>query len=99
MSTRDKPACQGVRTFLRAHKLNLGALTGQDSRALSAIVHCLELYSASDETGRTGALSALRALLPAMQEHTQPLAREAIAYVLDWGDIPRLWPLIKPEGA
>lgn len=94
MTTREKPACAGLRAFLRAHKHDLGALTGQDSRALNAIVHAWELYACSDEEGQRGALAAVSALLPAMQPHTRDLAREAIAYVLDWGDRDRLWPLV-----
>jgi hypothetical protein len=89
-----KPACVGLLAFLRAHKCNLGELTGQDNRALAAIVHCWELYACSDEDGQRGALEAVRALLPAMQPKTRYLAREAIAYVLDWPDRERLWPLV-----
>lgn len=75
-------------------KGSLAALTGQDERALNAIVACLELYSNSDAAGECGALAALRALLPAMQPSTRLIARELIPFVLDWQDRQRLWPLI-----
>lgn len=72
----------------------LGALTGQDARALEAIVACWVLYSNSDEAGRFGALSAVRALLPAMQESTRWIAKELIPFALDWDDRERLWPQV-----
>lgn len=72
----------------------LAALTGQDVRALNAIVACWELYACSDEDGQRGALEAVRALLPAMQESTRWIARELIPYALDWGDREWLWDLV-----
>jgi len=80
-------------------KGSLAALTGQDQRALSAIVACFELYASSDDDGQRGALDAVRALLPAMQESTRWIARELIPYALDWGDRERLWPLVSSEAA
>lgn len=71
----------------------LAALTGQDVRALDAIVACFELYASSDDDGQRGALAAVRALLPAMQESTRWIARELIPFVLDWSDRERLWAL------
>ena len=73
---------------------SLAALTGQDARALSAIVACWELYASSDEDGQRGALAAVRALLPAMQESTRWLARELIPFALDWSDRDTLWPKV-----
>jgi len=75
----------------------LGALTGQDKRALDAISACWELYSVSDEAGQVAALAAIRALLLALQSQCRPFARELIAYSLDWPDRARLWPLVQPE--
>lgn len=75
-------------------KGSLAALTGQDARALDAIVMCFELYASSDDDGQRGALEAVRALLPAMQESTRWIARELIPFVLDWSDRERLWPLV-----
>lgn len=72
----------------------LGMLTGQDNRALTAIAACWELYASSDEDGERGALVAVRALLPAMQEKCRPFARELIPFALDWHDRERLWPLV-----
>lgn len=74
----------------------LASLTGQDTRALNAIVACWELYSNSDEDGQRGALSAIRALLPAMQEKTWWVAKEMIPFALCWDDRDRLWPLVSP---
>lgn len=75
---------------------SLAALTGQDTRALDAIVAALELYARGDEDGRYGALAAIRALLPALQESTRWIARELIPFVLNWEDRERLWPLVQP---
>lgn len=75
---------------------SLGMLTGQDTRALDAIVSCWELYACSDEDGQRGALAAVRMLLPAMQATTRWMARELIPFALDWNDRERLWPLVVP---
>jgi hypothetical protein len=75
-------------------KGSLAALTGQDTRALTAIVACLELYASSDDEGRRGALQAIGALLPAMQASTWWIARELVPFVLDWPDRERLWPRV-----
>jgi len=76
---------------------SLAALTQQDARALNAIVAALELYACSDEDGQRGALMAIRALLPAMQESTRWIAKEMIPFVLNWDDRARLWPLMSPS--
>lgn len=78
----------------RIAKGALGALTGQDTRAIAAIAACWRLYASSDDDGATGALDAVRALLPAMQPQTRYLARELIAWALDWNDRARLWPKV-----
>jgi hypothetical protein len=75
-------------------KDSLAALTGQDTRALNAIVACFELYANGDAPGQCGALEAIRALLPAMQPSTRWIARELIPFALDWLDRERLWPLV-----
>ena len=74
----------------------LGALTGQDKRALDAISACWELYSGGDASGESSALQAIRSLLPALQSQCRPFARELIAFSLDWPDRARLWPLVQP---
>lgn len=79
-------------------KGSLGALTGQDALALTAIVACYELYASSDGDGQRGARVSIRALLPAMQPGTRWIARELIAFVFDWDDRLRLWPILA-EGA
>lgn len=75
----------------------LGALTGQDTRALDAIVACWELHACGDEDGQRGALAAVRALLPAMQPSTRWIAQEMIPFALNWEDRERLWPLVQPK--
>lgn len=70
-------------------------LTGQDARALSAINACWALYASCDEEGERAALAAVRALLPAMQEKCRFLARELIAFHLDWNDRERVWRLVQ----
>lgn len=73
---------------------SLAALTGQDTRALNAIVAAFELYVNSDDDGQRGALAAVRALLPAMQPSTRWIAKELIPFVLDWSHRDTLWPLV-----
>ena len=85
-----------VRVALPGGVPTLGALTGQDKRALDAISACWELYSSSDDAGQHAALHAIRGLLAALQPQCRPLARELIAYSLDWSDRGRLWPFVQP---
>ncbi len=93
MSARPKPTCTNAIAWLRANGHNLGALTGQDRRALDAIAHCWELYAIGDDDGRAAAIAAVRALAGGMQKKCLPFARELIAHVLDWDDRERLWPM------
>ena len=75
---------------------SLAMLTGQDTRTLGAVAHCWSLYARSDQAGQSGALAAVRALLPALQTKCHGFARELIAQSLDWSDRDRLWPLVQP---
>jgi len=77
----------------KLEKGSLAALTGQDSRALDAIVACYELYACGDAAGQQAAVSAVRALLRGMQESMRWIAKELIPFALDWDDRDRLWPL------
>jgi hypothetical protein len=82
---------------LRWLKLNghsLGPLTGQDHRALAAIAACWQLYFSGDTNGQAGAITAVRALLPAMQSKCWPMARELIAFAGEWSHRDQLWPLV-----
>ena len=72
----------------------LGAITGQDARALGAIAACWALYASGDDDGQRSALAAVRALLPALQPQCSGFARELIAQALDWNDRERIWPLV-----
>lgn len=73
-------------------------LTGQDSRVLSAIAACWQLYSSGDATAERAALESVRNLLPAMQPKCWWIARELIAMVMDWDDREKIWHLVsKPR--
>ncbi|KKK89192.1 hypothetical protein LCGC14_2735570 [marine sediment metagenome] len=79
-------------------KGSLAALTGQDVLALDAIAACWALY-AGDLDARTGALAAVRALLPAMLPENRWIARELIPFALNWEDRESLWPLVQSPTA
>lgn len=70
---------------------HLGALTGQDSRALDAIAACWELLAASDDGEPV--LAAVRSLLTQLQPQCHRFARELVARSLDWDDRIRVWAL------
>jgi hypothetical protein len=75
----------------------LGALTGQDARALGAIAECWALYAAGYAAAERAALAAVRSLLPAVQPQCRTFARELIAFSMDWTDRDRLWKLVHPQ--
>jgi hypothetical protein len=98
MTTRraapEKPCCQAARTWVvnrLQNKSALAPLTGQDSRALSAFFHLVELYGVADEDGRVSALNAMTYALLAMQPSTRYLAKAGIPFLLDWEDEDRIW--------
>lgn len=78
----------------RIRKGSLAPLTGTDHRVLDAFVACLELYSYDRDAD---VLLAASVLLSRMQTSTRWVAKELIAFVLDWPDRERLWPLIDNE--
>jgi hypothetical protein len=78
----------------RICKGSLAGLTGTDVRALNAFVACLKLYAYS---GEKHGLKAASAVLRQMQEKERWIARELIAFVLEWDDRERLWPLVAPS--
>lgn len=85
----------GWEKFLKANGYDLGMLTGQDRRALSAISACWELYAVGDLDGRMVAIEAIKPLVRgSMQPKCRYLARDLIAYTMDWTDIARLWPQV-----
>lgn len=79
--------------WLRENGHDLAPLTGTDHKALAAIAACWTLYAYS---GRTEVLAAIRLLIGEMQRSTAPLARELIAWAMDWDDRERLWPEVAP---
>ncbi len=76
---------------------SLGALTAQDALVLDAISICWQLYGRGDYAGERAALSAIRSLLPGMQQQCWPFARELIAWAMNWNDRERLWTLVVPK--
>ena len=88
------PLCQtGVAWLVHAYGRDcLVALTGQDSAALAASLHVLDLYARGDAPGKRSTVIALRALVAAMQPHARERVRWAIEFVLDKQAQARLWP-------
>lgn len=99
MSRREKSTLDHVRVFVKAHlgKDCFAAFTGTDSRAWSAFVYLVELYSVS---GQTQALDAMRWTVRCAQRKEDVLRVfvQAIPAVMDWGDVARLWPTIVRGG-
>lgn len=95
------PPCRAGIQWLRVKygKGNLAALTGQDGYALEAAIHVLDLYARSDAHGKRSAITALGALVAAMQPGCRTFVRDAIPYVLDYGDVDKLWPQISGESS
>lgn len=89
----SRPSCSDARWWLKANGHDLGALTGQDSRALAAIAHCWDLYAVSDVAGERAAYEAIGHLLRSMQPKCWVLARALIARSMDWNDVDRIWPM------
>ncbi len=83
--------CVEAFKWLKANGHSLAGLTGQDRRALEAIAHCWVMYAASDGAGEVAALGAVRSLLIGMQAKERYLAKELIAFALDWNDRDPLW--------
>lgn len=98
---QEPPCCKTAPKWLVHHlgRDALGALTGQDARALRAFVHLVELYASSDGEGRRQALVALRATALAMQPSTRHLAKASIPHAMDWSDEERLWALLFNDSA
>ena len=94
----EKPPCRMYPAFLRVHlgKSCLAPLTGQDSVALQAFVHAVQLWGRSDTEGRRHAETAMRALALAMQPSTRDLAKRAIPCVLDWSHEAEIWGRLFP---
>lgn len=84
------PPYSGTRLFPRC----LAALTGTDGRVLDAFVACLELYAYDRDTST---LLAARWILSRMQPSTLWIAKELIAFVLEWDDREKLWPRVVPS--
>lgn len=78
-------------------KALLGAITGQDARALAAFDACWALYAGADKNGREASLRAARALIQAIQPQCATFARLLIARSLDWDDCAKIWSLLIDE--
>jgi hypothetical protein len=55
MSSQPAPHCQDALRWLKDRGWDLGALTGQDRTALTAIAHCWALWARSDSAGQRAA--------------------------------------------
>ncbi|MEP7124708.1 MAG: hypothetical protein ABJE95_27515 [Byssovorax sp.] len=95
------PCCENGLNWLRAQhgRRYLAALTGQDSAALTASLHALDLYLRSDQSGREHAITALRALVAAMQPGCRVFVRAAMPYWLGLADVEKIWPQISGEAS
>lgn len=61
--------------------------------ALEAVAHCWKLYAyAPDDGDKAAAKSAARSCVAALQQKHRNLARELIAWAMNWEDRDRLWP-------
>lgn len=77
---------------------DLAALTGTDSRVLVATAHCWAVFAHSSYDGQAATIMAIRVLIPLMQPHTRHVAKQLIAWALDWSDRDRLWKRVEPRG-
>lgn len=75
--------------FLKANGHELGALTGTDAKALTAIAALWHLYA---YTRTTSVIGAINVTLLEMQMSTRHLARPLIAHAMDWSDVEDIWP-------
>lgn len=94
----EKPFCQSGPKWIRDRILRetgdshaLAPLTGQDSRALSAFLHLVQLYGNADADGQRWALLAMAFTVRAMQPSTRHLAKAGIPHVLDWSHEAEIW--------
>lgn len=86
-----KPPAQTIGKWLRDNGHSLGALTGQDWRALRAAVQVADLWLNADYEGQTQAAIAFNACVRSMQRSTWYLAFHSIAHVGDWSHRITLW--------
>lgn len=71
----------------------LGALTGQDTRALRAAVQIVELYQYCDDS--QSCAQAFGLIVRQMQPSTRRLAFHAIAMLTEWEYRATLWELAR----
>ncbi len=88
---KTQPHAATILKWLRDNGQSLGALTGQDTRALQLCVSAMALYSSCDQEMESHALSAFRGGVVAMQPSTRHLAYHAVAHVLDWPAREMIW--------
>ncbi len=99
MSARAKPAYKQIVDFCTYH-LGKGCFaphTGYDWSAWVAFVYLCEAYARGDHAGRPAAIAAMREILAGVQndEQIHQTFAQAIAGVLDWSDVPRIWPQLQ----
>jgi hypothetical protein len=76
-----KPPAATIGKWLKDNGHQLGALTGQDWRALKAAVQIADLWLNADYEGEKNAALAFGTVVRSMQEKTWYLAYHAIAHV------------------
>lgn len=78
----------------------LEAMNEQDRAAIDAFVALCALYKVLSSLDQKEALAAMRLVSSCMQAGTRRVCRWGIAYVLDWGDVDRVWNLVEsaPSG-
>lgn len=98
MGARVKPPCESGRAWLRARRgaRCLALFTGGTSRAFSAYLHLVELWT---HVRTEASVEALRLTVLHLQAKEWPLAAEVVAHFADWSDVEPLWRVIKAPGA
>lgn len=89
-SCSPRCSCAEALWWLDANGHSLAPLTGTSTKALLAVAHLWQLYAYSRSDA---VLRAVRELLPSLGSCCG-LARELIAWAMDWDDRERLWPLV-----
>lgn len=101
-AARPRPTYKVAAEFVRGH-LGRGAfapLTGTDMRAWHAFVYLIELWGYTrDPAALTALAMTYKCTLRSYgeQEDVAEVFRQTIPAMLDWSDVPRLWPMIAPD--
>ena len=80
-------ACADALRWLDANGHSLAPLTGTSTKTLKAVAHLWQLYAYTREPA---VIEAVRLLVPSLG-NCAGLARELIAWAMDWDDREKLW--------